>query len=419
MKYLLVLLLCVGMLFSSSAQFDTAKTASILNYLAADNMKGRALYSAELDSAAAFISRNFAKSGLKFFNSNSYLQEFSTTTINQISLSGKVNDNEVSDRNVSVFYPGEEFSLNNLTGFETDSIVKGENAVEEMVNALSTPGKKVVLVDTAFKREFKFLNYYKRNLSKIPDTTIFIQGLQPVNTLSLTAKQEIRVNKLSNVIGLLPGRGRKEEFVIFSAHYDHVGMGNPIKGDSIYNGANDNAAGTTAIIMLADYFSKLKNNERSILFVAFTGEESGGFGSKHFSEQLDPEKISAMFNIEMIGTESKWGKNSAYVTGYEKSDLGMLMQKNLKGTGFEFHPDPYPAQNLFYRSDNATLAKLGVPAHTISSSKMDNEPHYHKVSDEVSTLDIKNMAAIIKAIALSSRSIIAGTDTPSRVAIEK
>jgi Zn-dependent M28 family amino/carboxypeptidase len=123
----------------------------------------------------------------------------------------------------------------------------------------------------------------------------------------------------------------------------------------------------------------------------------------------------AMFNIEMIGTDSKWGTKSAFITGYEKSDMGKLLEKNLAGTGFQFYPDPYPQQQLFYRSDNATLARLGVPAHTISTSKMDNEPHYHKASDEIGTLDTNNMAEIIKAIALSSRSIVAGADTPTRV----
>jgi hypothetical protein len=122
-----------------------------------------------------------------------------------------------------------------------------------------------------------------------------------------------------------------------------------------------------------------------------------------------------MFNIEMIGTESKWGKNSAYITGYEKTNMGEILQKNLTGTSFTFQPDPYPDQQLFYRSDNATLARLGVPAHTISTSKMDSEPNYHKASDEIGTLDLKNMNEIIKAIALSSRGIVAGTETPSRV----
>jgi hypothetical protein len=126
-----------------------------------------------------------------------------------------------------------------------------------------------------------------------------------------------------------------------------------------------------------------------------------------------------MFNIEMIGTESKWGKNAAYITGFEKTDMGTILQKNLEGTGFNFYPDPYPEQQLFYRSDNATLARLGVPAHTISTSKMDSEPNYHKVSDQFETLDIGNMAMIIKSIALSSKTIVSGKDTPTRVKLEE
>jgi Zn-dependent M28 family amino/carboxypeptidase len=172
-------------------------------------------------------------------------------------------------------------------------------------------------------------------------------------------------------------------------------------------------------MMLAKYFAAQKNNERTLIFVAFTAEEIGGYGSQYFSKQLNPDKVIAMFNIEMIGTESKWGKNSAYITGYEKSDMGKILQANLTGSKFKFEPDPYPKQNLFYRSDNATLAALGVPAHTISTSKMEeppnDEPNYHKVSDEIGTLDMNNMAEIIKAIAVSSKTLVSGKDTPTRV----
>ena len=169
------------------------------------------------------------------------------------------------------------------------------------------------------------------------------------------------------------------------------------------------------MIVLANYFAKQKNNERTLIFAAFTGEESGGFGSQYFSQQFNPDQVMAMFNIEMIGTESKWGTNSAFITGYEKTDMGKILEKNLEGTSFKFYPDPYPDQQLFYRSDNATLARLGVPAHTISTSKMDSEKFYHTQEDEIETLDMKNMADIIKAIAISSTSIVAGKDTPARV----
>jgi Zn-dependent M28 family amino/carboxypeptidase len=229
------------------------------------------------------------------------------------------------------------------------------------------------------------------------------------------AQHEITETKLANVVGVIPGKSKASEYVIFSGHYDHLGIGKPVNGDSIYNGANDDAAGTTAVITLANYFKALNNNERTLVFAAFVAEEVGGFGAQYFSRQFDPSKVMAMFNIEMIGTESKWGKNSAYITGYEKTDMGKILEKNLQGSPFTFYPDPYTEQQLFYRSDNATLARLGVPAHTISTSKMDSEPNYHKVSDEIQTLDLENMTMIIKAIATSSASIISGKDTPLRV----
>jgi Zn-dependent M28 family amino/carboxypeptidase len=244
-----------------------------------------------------------------------------------------------------------------------------------------------------------------------------------IGLVPLKDEQTLRMNfslpederKLFNVVGVIPGRSKPEEIVIFSAHYDHLGIVRPIAGDSIANGADDNASGVTAVISLARYFRQLNNNERTLVFAAFTAEERGGFGSRHFSQKLNPDHIVAMFNIEMIGKPSKFGKNTAFITGYEMSDFGDILQRNLEGTAFKFHPDPYPEQKLFYRSDNAALAALGVPAHTISTDQIDKDKFYHTVGDELKTLNINNIKATIKAIALSARSIIAGTDTPKRI----
>jgi len=123
----------------------------------------------------------------------------------------------------------------------------------------------------------------------------------------------------------------------------------------------------------------------------------------------------AMFNIEMIGKEAKFGKNSAFITGFERSDFGEILQRNLEGSVFRFHPDPYPEQQLFFRSDNATLARLGVPAHTISTDQIDTDSLYHTVNDEVESLDIQNITNTIEAIAKSAVSIIDGKDTPTRI----
>ncbi len=113
---------------------------------------------------------------------------------------------------------------------------------------------------------------------------------------------------------------------------------------------------------------------------------------------------------------TSFGQNSAFITGFERSDFGTILQKNLNGTAFKFYPDPYPDQNLFYRSDNASLAAVGVPAHTISTDQIDIDKYYHTVKDELSTLDVGNITSTIRAIALSSRSIVSGLDTPTRVA---
>jgi len=275
-------------------------------------------------------------------------------------------------------------------------------------------------VDTTHRKIFVSLARYKPETYPSERSVFFVLSDKIPSRYSLEATHEFTEMKLANVAGVIPGKSKKEEYVIFSAHYDHLGIGKTNEAmDSIFNGANDDASGTTAVIVLASHFKKLNNNERTLVFTAFTAEEVGGFGSQYFSQQFDPSSIVAMFNIEMIGTESKWGTNSAFITGYEKTDMGKMMEKNLEGSPFKFYPDPYPEQQLFYRSDNATLARLGVAAHTISTSKMDVEKFYHTQDDEIETLDLKNMTEIIKAIAISSTSIVTGKETPSRVDAKK
>ncbi|HEY4208442.1 MAG TPA: M28 family peptidase, partial [Puia sp.] len=274
----------------------------------------------------------------------------------------------------------------------------------------------LVLIDTSFHRNFPRLASFADAQFKSPRSVVMILTTADPSKYTITVDQQISERKLANVVGILPGKSKKNEYVIFSGHYDHLGVGQPDeKGDSIFNGANDDASGSTAVMILARYFGRLHNNQRTLVFATFTAEEIGEYGSQYFSQQFDPDKVVAMFNIEMIGTESKWGANSAFITGYGRSDMGKILEKNLAGSQFNFYPDPYPDQQLFYRSDNATLAKQGVPAHTISTAKMSDEKFYHTQGDDIGTLNMKNMAEIVKSIAISARSIIAGKDTPSRV----
>ncbi|QNA44055.1 M28 family peptidase [Lacibacter sediminis] len=388
--------------------------------LASDEMKGRRVFSPEIDKAADFIAAEFKAAGLESWNnSGTYRQEFTILTPRFKGLTCSFDQQAVDAKNVVVITTSGSLTINEKSGYEKVKLSAGVNLFTEAQKYIRSGKNYVVLVDTSYSKNFGRLTGFKRGMFPMKNNVVFVLTTVDPSTYSIEAQHEITEQKLSNVVGIIPGKSKKDEYVIFSGHYDHIGIGKPVDGDSIFNGANDDAAGTTAVIMLAKYYKALNNNERTIIFAAFTAEESGGYGAQYFSKQFDPAKVAAMFNIEMIGTESKWGKNSAYITGYEKTDMGAIMQKNLEGTGFTFHPDPYTDQNLFYRSDNATLARLGVPAHTISTSKMDSEPNYHKVSDEVETLDMDNMAMIIKSIALSARSIVAGKDSPTRVKVEE
>ncbi len=437
-KFFLVLAAGLISLLSFSQKIDkiinAAEVERIEKILSADDMQGRKTFTPGIDKAADFIAAEFAKSNLGFWGDNkTYFQEIIMAKAKTLEMNGTLDAEALTVNNTVINTSAADLHIHGIGGYET-IVIKKEDDFSKMISPLSQSKKNLVIViDTAHKNLFQRIQRVAtREKFTSPFTQLFIltTNTKPGN-LQMHAKTEITEKKLKNVVGVIPGKslpagqaGKKDEYVVFSAHYDHIGIGKPdSKGDSIYNGANDDAAGTTAIIMLAKYFSQLNNNERTIIFAAFTAEEIGGFGSKYFSQQLDADKVMAMFNIEMIGTSSKWGTNSAYITGYEKSDMGKILQANLTGSKFKFEPDPYPKQNLFYRSDNATLAALGVPAHTISTAKMEeapnNEPNYHKQSDEIGTLDMNNMTEIIKAIALSSKTIVSGKDTPTRVEKEK
>lgn len=406
---------------------NTAEVERIEKILSADDMQGRKTFTPGIDKAADFIAGEFAKSKLGYFgNATNYFQDILMLKAKPLDLNGTLDNEPLNSSNVAANTTMADLHLESLKDYEV-VVVKKEDDFNKTVFPLFDKEKNLlILVDTAHAGRFARMKRFAGNAkfaSPVSQIFILTANLNPTS-IHLHIKNELTEQKLKNVVGVIPGKSKKDEYVVFAGHYDHLGIGKPdAKGDSIYNGANDDAAGTTAVMMLAKYFSEQKNNERTLIFVAFTAEEIGGYGSRYFSKQLNPDKVMAMFNIEMIGTDSKWGTNSAYITGYEKSDMGKILQANLAGSKFHFEPDPYPKQNLFYRSDNATLAALGVPAHTISTSKMEeapnNEPNYHKQSDDISTLDMNNMSEIIKAIAISSKTIVSGKDTPTRVEKEK
>ncbi|WP_443945045.1 M20/M25/M40 family metallo-hydrolase [Pedobacter sp. AW1-32] len=399
-------------------------TDHLIKTLSSDDMQGRATFTPGIDKAATFIESEFKKIGLKpLTGEKTFRQTFYKYQLRRESSDVKINGTSVDLKSVAIIGSNTETLSLNPQNTEIVKLDPNKTLAEQFRPLTSSDQNHLILVSTKFADQFPRYQSFSNRTSTLDEADltrksavqVFILTDADVTDFSVAVKNKIEKMPLFNVAGMIPGKSKAKELVIFSGHYDHLGIMKAVEGDSIANGADDDASGTTAMIALAKYYKAQNNNERTLIFVAFTAEEIGGFGARYFSEKLNPDDVVAMFNIEMIGKESKFGKNTAFITGYERSDFGKILQKNLEGTEFTFHPDPYPQQQLFYRSDNATLAALGVPAHTISTDQIDIDKLYHSVKDEYSSLDVDNILLTIKAIAKSAISIINGNDTPTRI----
>ncbi|WP_089666461.1 M20/M25/M40 family metallo-hydrolase [Gramella sp. MAR_2010_147] len=240
----------------------------------------------------------------------------------------------------------------------------------------------------------------------IEDAAVFIEdkfqtyGLKPYFE---TYRDHFMINDIKgfNVVGYLEGSDSKlkDEFIVIGAHYDHIGTGKEVEGDTIANGANDNAAGTVGVIQLAKYFAENGGNKRSIIFALFSGEEMGLKGSKHLAEKLKEEDLNlyVMFNLEMIGVPMKAKDFKAYLTGFEKSNLAEKFNEYSDGEQVLGFLPQAQQMSLFQRSDNYPFYQVfGVPSQTVSTFDFSNYPYYHHVDDESEFLNAEFMASLIE-----------------------
>lgn len=226
-----------------------------------------------------------------------------------------------------------------------------------------------------------------------------------------------------NVLALLrgtdagPGHGTvpapAKEVILLTAHLDHLGIGNAVNGDSIYNGADDDASGTTAVLELARALSKGPKPKRSILFVLFGSEELGGYGNQYFLEHppMPLTQIVTNLEFEMIGRpDPALPKKTLWLTGYERSDLGPELAKH----GAAISADPHPEEHFFRRSDNYALAKKGIVAQTVSSYGLHKD--YHQPSDDLSHIDFEFLTKSIESMVGPVRWLANSSWRPSWVA---
>jgi hypothetical protein len=200
-----------------------------------------------------------------------------------------------------------------------------------------------------------------------------------------------------NVIGMLRGSDAKlkQQVVLLTAHLDHLGVGTPVKGDSIYNGADDDASGCVAVLQLARALAAGERPKRTVLFVFFGSEETGGQGNQYFLRHppLPLDHIVANLEFEMIGRpDPAVQPGELWLTGYERSNLGPELAQH----GARLVADPHPAQKFFQRSDNFALAKRGIVAQTVSSYGLHHD--YHQPSDDMAHVDLKHMEQAIASM---------------------
>jgi Peptidase family M28 len=222
-----------------------------------------------------------------------------------------------------------------------------------------------------------------------------------------------------NAVAVLKGSDPTlaKEVILLTAHLDHLGIGNPVNGDSIFNGADDDASGTTAVIELARTLSGMakdgKRPKRTIVFALFGSEELGGYGNHYFLEHppVALTQIVANLEFEMIGRPDPLLPNrTLWLTGYERSNLGPELAKH----GAAISADPHPKEHFFQRSDNYALAEKGIVAHTVSSFGLHAD--YHHPSDDLAKIDFAFMTHSIESMVGPVRWLAATNWRPSWVA---
>lgn len=391
---------------------DSAYLSLAVNFLASDNMKGRVNFSKEQLTAAKFLFNEFKQYGLKPFPGfSNFLVPFTVKGNSQEKATELLwNGKRVSGEDYYFITSGHKPKILPLDSFY---LIHINGDIPDSIFMRYWDHNRPVL--------FKLDNQPDSVLKKVVDN-MKVPGYPPKSDILITTVKENPVTvslnffggypptPLYNIVGMLPGKTRSKEIVIFSAHYDHVDRDLDGKEGVIYNGANDNASGVAALLALAKYYAGKNDNQRTLVFCLFAAEELGLIGSTAFSTVIDPRTVKAVINLEMLGRTNAVGKKAFFITGEGNSTLSSIFSRNLKDD--KVRNRWYNDQtNLFARSDNYPFFQAGIPAHSIMCSD-DKEPCYHQACDDADSIDYPNMVEVIRAIVKASQTIIAGTDTP-------
>lgn len=432
-----------GDAYSALEQVTESSVTATIRFLASDELGGRKTATHDFDVAAAYVaSRLQAAGAIGLGQDGSYyvitnapatrtpangslvqgyaeLQaEVLTAGENDIQAIGNVRPLERASKTQGVLFaplPSEGASSEKFALSELAKLVK-QAAEKEAVALLVLVDADCPLWNKA-KRNQETRQARSRPASLPAVMLVGAKSLSETESYSLTIPGRIKEDyPMRNVAAYIPGRDPEsaKKAVLFSAHLDHLGSNPGLEGkDKIFNGADDDASGVTAVVTLADVFGKMKNKPlHSTIFMTFWGEEMGLLGSKAFGE--DPawplEDILANVNIEMIGRPAENADNKMWMTGWNKSNLGILFAQGARRVGVEVFEHPQFSEMLYTRSDNYAFAKNGVIAHSFSAGSLHKD--YHQVTDEWTKLEMPHMTQIIRGIFAGSLPIAEGKLQP-------
>ncbi len=429
-------------------EITEGRVTATISFLASDELAGRATGTTEFNIAARYVASRFLGAGLDgsladgdFFHVT--MKQLIKTPSGPVKLTGS--DSRpvaqfallaASDRPVS--YTGDvkkvdlasELPTSGLEGVVAGSLpsnAKGPRVLSQvarMTTTLKDAGAKALLLGVSDDSELIGLARESQEKPRsesarsrfaipvllVPEVSLSTAFIQLEIPAAIVSESPMR-----NVIGLLRGTDPElsKEAILFSAHLDHLGAKTGT-GDVIFNGADDDASGVTAVLTLADAFAKMPKPKRSLLFMTFWGEESGLLGSKQFAETpaWPLEKIRANVNIEMIGRPEPGARGKIWMTGWPESDLGVLMNKASLPFGVEIFNHPSHSAKLYRASDNWSFAQKGVIAHSFSAGSLHAD--YHQPDDEWDRLEIPHMTRVIQGLFVASLPMANGESTPSK-----
>ncbi len=446
-----IMLSCLGVSFAQTDyppeladSYDAINQKSVtatVSFLASDEMAGRDTPSKEFDIASAYVAGRFRGAGLVGGGDDgSFFQKTTIATV-QLPSSG-----------ISIAQNGKQIqNFGMLSGDASAFDFTGKVTVVTADDFRKTKVSGAVLFDPGSLADPRAIGNLARQTAvlKRNGATAILIPVEPGSPLIAMAKKlqapslvsrrgfagpTVLISKISgegefsiqipkliggeatvqNTIGVLKGSDPtlQNEAIIFTAHLDHIGSTTG-PGDTINNGADDDATGVTGVLSLADAYGAMKTPpKRTVIFMTLWGEEKGLLGSRYYANNptWPLRKIVANINLEMIGRPEAGASEKCWVTGWDQSDLGPLMIKGAESVGILIFEHPKFSEMLYRASDNYSFVEKGVIAHSFSAGSLHDD--YHQVGDHWEKLELKHMTRVIEGLFAGSLPIANGELTP-------